>query len=151
MVTEHLGSSVIKFSELIQSFGFVCSPVSLVTPLCEAKVNCAARNFSSNMQIIIKKKFPDEIITLDVESSDTVADIKHKLLCKRPYGWPPDIIGLSFGGKQISGTIYHKAKVGRSVPPIHPLHKLIIRSDLVVVDGSSRSDGEACQVNLFVL
>jgi hypothetical protein len=57
---------------------------------------------------------------------------------------------LFIAGQEIfSGhEVFHNFDVGQSIPPIHPIRKFLTRSRPVVVDGSSRSEGGVCQVNL---
>jgi hypothetical protein len=92
------------------------------------------------------------IITVDVSSSDIMEDVE-KALCKAAGYEPPredDPRNLLFGNQLIYGRASGTANVGQSIHPIHLLHKFFIHSDLVVVDSSSRSEGEACHVNLYV-
>ena len=99
------------------------------------------------MKIFIKT-LTGKTITFDVEASDTLTSIAEKI--NEREGIPPDQIRLIFAGKEVFRGLQDLcAKVGQSTP-IHPLCKFLIHSDLVVVNGRSRSEGDVHQVNLYV-
>jgi ubiquitin len=104
-----------------------------------------------NMQIFVKT-LTGKTIILEVESSDTMMQIAEKIQDKE--GIPPDQIRLIFAGKEIYRVgpvnVNHNVEVGQSIHSIRPIPKFLIRSHPVVVDGSSRSEGGVCQVNLYV-
>jgi ubiquitin len=100
------------------------------------------------MQIFVKT-LTGKTITLEVESSDSMMQIAQKIQDKE--GIPPEYMDLNFAGEVIyRGRVKHNVKVGKSTPPTHPLRKFLIHFHPVVVDGSSRSEGGICQVNLYV-
>jgi hypothetical protein len=117
----------------------------------QLSVNSSARHSPATMQIFVKTP-SNKTITLEVEPSHTIEDITKMLEDDiQRKGYTTDTIHLIFAGKNVSDRSRRVAKVGRSIPPIHPLRNFLIRCDPVVVDGSSRSEGRVRQVNLYVL
>jgi len=102
------------------------------------------------MQLFVKT-LTGKTITLEVEPSEAMINVAAKVQDRE--GIHLDKISLVFAGKQVFRAQDLTVEVGQSISPIRPLRKFLIRSDLVVVDGTSRSEGGGGvhQVNLYVL